>query len=235
MTPIYEVQPLMTTLQKLLVISTALCALAFAATARAQDSGSNQAPLGDVVRQQREQRQHSKTAKKVVTDEDIPANRMRWTRDQVAEFLIIPAVQISGTIPNDSTTSKGTGLKHDKLTVWFGPHLGQDEACYGPDCAADAFLRKFQKGQWTGSRARILFDSDDTVDSYQARIAHFEVVHDVHGKWQGVVALIATPVATLAAACMYDFDDWAEAAPECDAFISSLQVKVPDRYIYVQH
>lgn len=210
----------------------ALCCLVLMTGAWAQDSGS-QPPLGDVVRRQQEQRQHSKTAKKVVTDEDMPANRMHWTRDQVAEFVIIPAVQISGMVPNgDSSTAPVMGQKNDKIYVSFGPHLGQADSCGSLDCG-EQFLGRFQRGKLAGSKARILFDSDEVVDGYQARVAHFEVVHDVLGKMQGSVAFIATGVATLTAACMYNFDDWAEAAPECDAFISSLRINVPQKYIYV--
>jgi len=218
-----------------LLFWTVLGCLILVAGAWAQDStdSGGQTPLGDVVRRQREQRQHSKTAKKVVTDEDIPANHMHWARDQVAEFVIIPAVQISGMVPNDdSPTPTVMGQKNNKIYVSFGPHLGQADSCGSLDCG-EQFLQKFQRGKWAGSRARILFDSDEVVGGYQARVAHFEVVHDVLGKMQGTVTFIAAGVATLTASCMYSFQDRPEAEPECDAFISSLRINVPQKYIYV--
>ncbi|MGB0104397.1 MAG: hypothetical protein WBP51_09340, partial [Candidatus Sulfotelmatobacter sp.] len=94
--------------------------------------------------------------------------------------------------------------------------------------------RKFQLGKWL-EKARILFDSDEVIQEYDARVAHFEVVHDVRGKMQGSAAFIAAGVATLVATCMYSFQDRVEAEPECDAFISSLRINVPPKYIYVGH
>ena len=191
-----------------------------------------------MVRQQREQRQHSKTAKRVVSDDDIPANHMNWMNGWVAEFVIIPAVHISGLTPNDdSSSATALGQKKDKIYVGFGPHLGERDWCGSGslDCAEHAFLKRFQGGGWVASSARILFDSDDAVGDYTARVAHFEILHDTRGKMQGSAALIETPIATLMAYCMYNAKDRTEAEPECDAFISSLRVEVPQRYIYVQH
>jgi hypothetical protein len=217
---------------------TALCCPVLLAGAWAQDSpdSGSQTPLGDVVRRQREQQQHSKTAKRVVADDDIPASHTHWTRDWVAEFKIIPAVAISALVPIDgSGTRTALGQKNDKIYVWFGPHLGEADCSNSLDCAEEEVLRKFQQGIWKGSKARILFDSDETVQDYAARVAHFEVVHDVRGKMQGSVALIATGVATLVASCMYSFQDRPEAERECDAFISSLRIDFPQKYIYVGH
>jgi hypothetical protein len=84
-----------------------------------------------------------------------------------------------------------------------------------------------------GSSARILFDADDPVGDYEAREAHFEIMNDSRGKMQGTVAVIDTPFATLTAWCMYNAKDRTETEPECDAFISSLKVEVPERYVYV--
>jgi hypothetical protein len=222
---------------------TTLCAGALcfvlAAAAWGQDSsnGGSQTPLGDVVRHQQEQRQHSKTAKKVVSDDDIPANRSHVMGDWVAEFVIIPAVHISGLVPNDdSTTGTAMGKKQDKIYVGFGPHLLDTGTCSESlECAEGAFERNLQRGNWAGSKARILFTSDDDIQEYPARVAHFEVVHDVRGKVEGSAAFIQTPIAILTATCMYKAQDRPEAEPECDAFISSLQVSVPQRYIYVEH
>lgn len=215
-----------------------LCCLLLATGAWAQDSADSgaQTPLGDVVRQQQEQRQHAKTAKKVVSDDDIPANQMRRWNGQVAEYVIIPAVRISGLTPtDDSSTATALGQKKDKIFVGFGPHLGETEWCSDPECAEKAFLHRFQRGGWVASSARILFDSEDAVGDYEARVAHFEVLNDVRGKMLGSVALVETPVATVMAYCMYNAKDRTHAEPECEAFISSLEVEVPERFIYVQH
>jgi hypothetical protein len=214
------------------------CCLALAVCARAQDSSDagGQTPLGDVVRHQQEQRKHSKPAKKIVTDDDLPANHMRRFNAWVAEFVIIPAIKISSTAPIDDST-EADGQKKSKVDIWFGPHLGDPDSCSGgtPECAEQAFLRRYRSGSWAGSTARILFDSDDQVGDYPARVAHFEVVHEVRGKMLGTVALIQTPFAVLTAACIYNAKDQPDAEPECDAFISSLQVDVPEKYIYVEH
>ena len=66
-------------------------------------------------------------------------------------------------------------------------------------------------------------------------MAHFEILNDVRGKMLGTVALVETPLSTVMAYCMYNAKDRTDAEPECDAFISSLHVEVPERYVYVQH
>jgi hypothetical protein len=210
-----------------------------ASRAWAQESGDTGPALGDLVRHQREQRQQgAKTAKKVVTDDDIPANRMHPVRDQVAEFVIIPAIRISGEAANDEApTSTVAGQKSSKVSIEFGPHLTSPPSCYDGslDCAEEALLAQYRIGTWSGSRSKVLFDSDDAVQDFPARVMHFEVVHDVRGRMLGTAALIQTPVAILQAVCMYKASNQAEAESQCDAFISSLQVDVPERYIYVEH
>jgi hypothetical protein len=205
----------------------------------AQESGDSGPALGDVVRHQQERRQQgAKTAKKIVTDDDIPASRTHTVRDQVAEFVIIPAVRISGMAPNDgASTSPAGGQKQPKVSVRFGPHLTSPPSCYDGslDCAEEALLALYRVGIWSGGRSKVLFDSDGGVQDFPARVVHFEVVHDVRGKMLGTAALIQTPVAILQAVCMYKASDQADAEPECDAFISSLEVNVPERYIYVEH
>jgi hypothetical protein len=215
-----------------------LCWLLLAAGLRAQNSAGSgdQTPLGDVVRQQREQRQHSKTAKRVVSDDDIPANHYGRSADSVAEYVIIPAIKISGPTPLEAAnTVSPIGQKRGKIYVGFGPHLGWSDWCGGLDCAEQAFLRHFQRGGWVPGSAHVLFDSNDAVGDYEARIAHFEILNDVRGRMQGAVALIEVPMATLMAYCIYDAKERPEAEPECEAFISSLQVDVPERFIYVKH
>lgn len=214
------------------------CALVLllAAGAGAQSSSDpGNPPLGDVVRHQREER-HSKTARKILTDDDIVTSRLHRTKVQVAEFVIIPAIQISSLIPDDnSTKASGTETKKGKIDISFGPHLGESYLCIGDlGCAEESFLQKFQQSGWAGSKARILFDSDDQIGSYPARVAHLEVVNDVRGKMIGTAVFIETPVAVVNAACLYPAEDRQDAEEVCEAFIGSLQVEVPKRFIYVQ-
>ena len=213
--------------------------LMLAGRTRAQDSGDHGPSLGDVVRHQQERRQQgARTARKVVTDDDIPANHMHPVRDQVAEFVIIPAIQISGMAPNDDQpNSANAAQKSAKISVGFGPHLTGPRSCYDGslDCAEDALLAQYQIGSWSGSRSIVLFDSDSAVQDFPARVVHFQVVHDVRGKMLGTAALIQTPVAIVQAVCLYKASDQADAEADCDGFISSLHVDVPERYIYVEH
>jgi hypothetical protein len=222
-------------IRKLTLLLVCMCLMGLS-SARGQNSADCGAPLGDVVRQQREQRQHSKTAKRVVSDDDIPASHVHWMNAWVAEYKIIPAVKISALVPNSTSGAVAGTAKFGKIDAGFGPHLGERDWCEGSlDCAEESFLRTFQRPGWAGSRARILFDSDTSVGDYEARTAHFEVVNEVRGKLAGTVAVIQTPVATLKAYCIYNAKDRDEAEPECDAFISSLRVEVPQRYVYVHH
>jgi hypothetical protein len=217
-----------------------LCCLGLAVGAWAQDStGANvQIPLGDVVKRQREQQLHSKPAKKVVTDDDIPANHMQRFNGYVAEYRIIPSIRISGMVPiSDSPPATAIGQKKDKIYIRFGPTLLDADACNDGtlDCAEQALIRQFDHGQKIGSKARVLFDADDTVQNFPARVVHFELDHDVRGKMQGAVALIRTPITIVTATCLYSLQDQAEAEPECETFISSLNVDVPQKRIYVEH
>ncbi|MGA7077758.1 MAG: hypothetical protein ACLPZJ_05300 [Terriglobales bacterium] len=219
-----------------------LCCLMLVAGAWAQEStGSGtdqQTPLGAVVKRQREQRQYSKTAKKVVTDDDIPANHTYRFNGYVAEYRIIPAIRISGLVPiSDSPPATAIGQKKDKIYIRFGPTLMDPYACDNGtlDCAEQAFLGRFQHGGKLGSAVRILFDLDDTVQNYPARVAHFEVTDDVRGKIRGSVALIRTPIIIVTASCLYSVQDQAEAEAECETFISSLNVDIPEKRINVDH
>src|SRR5215813_1329542 len=144
--------------------------------APAQDSPTQPA-LGDVVRKQKEQRQQSKPAKRVVTDEDMPSTNTHTRYGQVAEYKIIPAIMISGTAPNGTASSyTAAAPKKGQLYIGFGPSLLQPDSCgIGQlDCAEEDLLRTFQRGSWAGSRTRVLFDSDDMVQEYHARVTHFE-------------------------------------------------------------
>ncbi len=212
------------------------------AGAWAQDStgsgADQQTPLGDVVKRQRDQRQSSKTAKKVVTDDDIPANHTHRFNGYVAEYRIIPAIRVSGLVPiSDSLPATAIGEKKDKIYIRFGPTMLDPYACENGtmDCAEQAYLRRFEHGGKLGSAVRILFDLDDTVQNYPARVAHFEVTDDVRGKMRGSVALIKTAVIIVSASCLYSVRDQAEAEAECETFISSLNVDVPENKMYVEH
>jgi hypothetical protein len=223
-----------------LVGGSGLCCLMLLAGAWAQDTtgADQQTPLGEVVKRQREQRQYSKTAKKVVTDDDIPANHTHRFNGFVAEYRIIPAIRISGLVPiGDSPPATAIGEKKDKIYINFGPRMLDPYACENGtmDCAEQAYLGRFAHGGKLGSAARILFDLDDTVQDYPARIAHFEVTDDVRGKMRGSVALIRTPVIIVTASCLYSVSDQAEAEAECETFISSLNVDVPEKRLNVEH
>jgi len=219
--------------------------MALGAAASAQDStdADGQTPLGDVVRRQREQRQHSKTAKRVVSDDDVPGSHMQWVTNWVAVTRIIPGVKIQGLAPDDTSVATAMGQKKGKIYISFGPDNGgpigdslDSQWCNTDplDCAEQAFIAQVQRGGSIGSKGRILFDSDDTVQTYPARVAHFEVVHDVRGKMQGSVALIESPVGILSARCLYSVQDQIEAEPQCDKFISSLRIDFPEKYVYVK-
>ena len=212
------------------------CTVASVAGGQEAAGSRPQTPLGDMVRQERDH-EHSK-AKRVVTDDDVPSTHMHRMRDQVAENRIIPAIRISGLAPDDtSQAATPVGQKRDRIYVGFGPHLTNDDTCDAEDsnCSEELFLSKYERGGWAGSRTKILFDTDDAVQQFPARIAHFEVVHPVRGKMRGMVAFIATPIAPLSASCLYKVEDEAEAEPECETFISSLEVEIPEKYIYVEH
>jgi hypothetical protein len=215
--------------------SVILCSLVLLASAGAQDSGT-QPSLGDLARQQRELRRHEKPPTHVLTDDDVAATGKVWTAGYAAEFVIIPEPRIEGLAPRDPAAKQTFfGRKINQMYVSFGPHLNdKGDWCSGSfECSERSFLRRFGWGGWVPGSARILFDSDATVGDYQARVAHFEALHNGRGKMLGSVALIATPFTTLMASCIYEAKDRTQAEPDCDGFISSLKVVVPEHYIYV--
>jgi hypothetical protein len=195
----------------------------------AQDSGgdANQPSLGDVVRHQKETTQ--KKAKRVVSDDDVPGSHTWMVRGDFGVQVIIPNVQIYGMAPN-TVKMNVPYSPEQKAMVWFGPDLNR---CFDVECAKTAYLHGFSY-KLSGT-LKILFETDDSVAGYPARIAHLELKNDELGKMLGVVALIATPFSSVAPTCMYLEKDAADMEPACEKFISSLEVHIPQKYIYVQH
>lgn len=194
----------------------------------AQDAGdANQPSLGDVVRHQKETTQ--KKAKRVVSDEDVPGATTRKVRGDFGVQVIIPNLMIYGKAPV-SVRMNVPYTPEQKAFVWFGPDLNR---CFNVECVKTTYLRDFHQGM-AGGTLKILFESDDSVDGYPARIAHLELDSDVRGKMLGVVALIATPFSSVAPTCMYLEKDTTEMQPACEEFIASLEIHVPQNYIYVQ-
>lgn len=189
-----------------------------------------QAPLGDIVRKQQADRQRGKKAKHVVGDEDLAGSHLHEVRGSAATTVIIPDVTIIGMLP-DGVLLYPTPESKQKLQVWFGP--GSLDRCNELDCAEETYFGALPRT--IGGSIRVLFESDDSIDGNPARIVHFEIAHDVRGKILGAVALIQTPVAAGAATCTYRAADTSDAESDCDAFIRSLRVRMPERYIYVQH
>jgi len=211
----------------IILVACAGWAFGLPTAARAQDS-SSQVPLGDVVRHQQQERQSGKKAKRTLNDEDIHGHTRRVSGD-AAVTVIIPNIQITGYV-EDVNVKPGT---EPKLYAWIGSR--SLDACGDLDCAKMVYLHELP--QWPsmfGGTPLVLFESEASIDGYPARIAHIEVKHDVKGKMLGEVAFIQTPVAATAASCIYKSD-----APEletaCDAFIGSLQIHMPERFIYVEH
>ena len=204
------------------------CLLMSGVAAVCQDSpDSNQKPLGDVVRRQKQEREHGKKAARVVGDEDIVGPHMKRVTQWVATQIIIPAIRVTAVVPDTARTS-GQPNPADKMMTWFGPDLN---AC-GLECAQAEYVRQFNlvhKG-----KLKILFSGDDSVGGYPALVGHFELVDDYHGKTLGMFALIQTPVSIAPATCMYRADA-PEAEPACEAFIDSIEVYMPEKYIYVEH
>jgi hypothetical protein len=202
------------------------CCVAAAAGAFAQDD-TTQRPLGDVVRNQKNTQQ--KKAAKVVGDEDIAGAQSRRVWGDFATQVIIPNVRISGKAP--LTVKMNVPYSPEqKAFVWFGPDLNR---CFDLECAKATYLRDFHYA--LAGTPKILFEMDDSIDGYPARIAHLELKSDVRGKMLGVVALIVTPFSSSAPTCMYLEKDSAEMESACEAFINSLELHIPERYIYVQH
>lgn len=188
--------------------------------------------LGDVVRQQRTNRQQSKTARRVISDDDITPPHSHWLRSQVAFTRIIPSIHVSALVPDGVSADPD---QKQKMYIGFGPEYWDGQYCDADlDCAAKTFMARLNRSPMT-SGARVLFDEDTSIGGYAARVAHFELRHEVRGKMQGSVALVRVPVTVVAAYCMYRPEDKPEVEPQCDAFISSLRIAVPEKYIYVEH
>ena len=210
-----------------LAVGCILCCLACPA-GEAQEPG--QTSLGDVVRHQQADHQHAKAAKRVLTDDDMPASRMLGIAGVAASMKIIPCIGMSATVPGYATTPWAADPKPKKMYAWFGPSLDE---CGDLDCAEAIYLRDIPRT--FGGRTRILYESDDIVQGYPARVAHLEVLHDVRGKLVGSVALVQTPEAAFAVTCLYHPGDTSEVETDCDAVLASIQVRFPAKYIYVQH
>jgi hypothetical protein len=204
------------------------CSMFAGLHARAQDSSSDQPPLGDVVRRQQEQRQHAGKAKRVVGDEDVAGSNMHQITGAIATTVIIPYIRVTGMVP-DGVTVEWPPNPRQKLSAWFTPF----DSCFDLECAKAAYIRQFP--MIVGGKLTLLFESDDSVGGYPANVAHFKVVHDVRGKSLGIVAWIQTPASVAAASCMYHEEDSSVAEIPCEQFIASVQVHVPERYMYVDH
>jgi hypothetical protein len=180
--------------------------------------------LGDLARKQKETPQ--KKAARVIGDDDMPGSRTVW--GDFATQVIIPNVRISAKAPR--TAKMNAPYSPDqKAFVWFGPDLNR---CFDVECAQATYLRDFHYR--LAGTPKILFESDDSVGGFPARIAHFEIKSDVRGKILGIVALIATPFSSSAPTCMYLEKDSTEMESECEEFIGSLELHIPEKYIYVQ-
>jgi hypothetical protein len=213
------------TIASLLCLLAASCLLA--RTALAQDSSQDSNPsLGDVVRRQANG-QHKK-AKRVLSDEDVAGPHKHEVTGYAATTVIIPDIRITGTVPDAVRMNVPTDLKQ-KMTVSFGPSL---DSCFDVECAKSTYLRIFP--QVFGGTPTVLFETDESIDGNRAQIVHLQFLHNVRGKVLATVALIQTPASAASATCMYKATD-AEVETDCDAFIASLRIHVPERYIYVQH
>jgi len=194
---------------------------------RAQET---QAPLGDVVRKQQAEREHGRKAKRIIGDEDVGGFHLHEVSGDAATTVIIPNVRITGMVP-DGVSLSGKADSKQKMRVWFGP--GTLDRCFDLDCAKEIYLSMLPL--MIGGSGKVLFESDDSIEGNPVRVVHFEVTHEVRGKILGTVALIQTPVAAGAATCTYQPADASDVESDCDAFIRSLRVHMPERYIYVQH
>lgn len=215
------------------------CLLLLAVIARAEDApdGSSR-PLGDVVRQQKSASQHGKTARRVLNDDDIAPSHTHWMVGWAATTKIIPAIKISGLVPDglpDLATTAPQGKQ--KIHIGFGPEISNGYSCAddGFDCAEQIFVEGLQRGGSLGRAARILFDSDGEVQGFRARVAHFEVRHEVQGRMVGTLVIVSVPPTVVVASCMYRELDRAEVEPQCDRFVSSLRIEAPKKFIYVEH
>lgn len=213
--------------RQFLVATLSWCLLGGAFALCQESPDSNRKPLGYVARQQKKEREHGKKAARVIGDEDIVGPHMRRVTQWVATQIIIPAIRVTAVVPDTAKTSGQPDLA-DKMMTWFGPDL---TAC-GLECAEAEYVRQFNavhKG-----KLKILFSGNDSVGGYEAIVGHFELVDEYRGKMLGVFALIQTPVSISPATCMYRADA-PEIEPACEAFISSIEVHMPEKYIYVEH
>jgi len=209
----------------LAVVACVLAAIPYA-IAQQGAADANQPSLGDVVRHQKETTQ--KKAKRVVSDEEMPGSHTHTVWGDFATQVIIPNIRISAEAP-ETVKMNVPYSPEQKAFVWFGPDLNR---CFDVECAKATYLRDFHYA--LAGTPKILFETEDSVDGYPDRIAHLELKNDVRGKMLGVVALIATPFSSAAPTCMYLEKDASDMEAACEAFISSLELHIPQRYIYVQ-
>lgn len=199
-------------------------ACAFTPALRAQDSSPS---LGDVVRNRASQ--PHKKAKRVLSDEDVGGPHKHEVTGWEANTVIIPGIRITGNVP-DYVLMKYPPDPNQKMYVSFGPSL---DSCFDLDCAHMTFLH-LVPGVF-GGKPTVLYESDDFINGNSARVLHLEIMHDVRGKVFATVALIQTPASVADAFCTYKAADAPDVETDCEAFIASLQIHVPEKYIYVQH
>ena len=211
----------------LLVVLAASYALTCISLAQdsSQDSGQ---PLGDVVRRQHDDHQ-TKKAKRVLSDEDVAGPHTWEVTGYVATTVIIPAIRITGMVPDNVPIRVPPDYKQ-KMIVSFAPSL---DSCFDLNCAESTYLHLF-RGVFGGT-AKVLFESDESIDGNPARVAHLEIVHDERGKMLATVAFIQTPASVASATCIYKLADAPDVETDCEKFVASLQLHVPEKYIYVQH
>jgi len=214
------------------LIILAVCAgwaLWLTTAALTQDS-STQVPLGDVVRHQQQERQRGKKAKHTLNDEDIHEHKREVSGD-AAVTVIIPNIQITGYVEDVNANPKPSA--EPKLYAWIGSR--SLDACSDLDCAKMVYFDELPHlPSMFGATPRILFESESSIDGHRALIAHIEVKHDVKGTMFGEVAFIETPIVATAATCVYK-SDTPDLEAACDEFIGSLQIHMPERFIYVEH
>jgi hypothetical protein len=212
---------------KWFVPASALIGLLWISGALAQESTGGATPtLGEVARHQRQQ---PKTAKLVVGDDDIPSSHTHRITGMAGTTKMIPYITFTGLVPDVITVSTVLDPKQ-KIHVRFGPQAV--ESCYDLDCAETTYLQTFPKT--FGGTVRILFDTNETIQNYQARVAHIEIIHDVLGKLTGSVVFVRAPVVVVTATCIYRAEDRSDAESDCNTYIESLQINVPAKYIDAQ-
>ena len=214
-------------LASLLALLAASCALT--CIAAGQDSSQNSGqPLGDVVRHQHDD-QPTKKAKRVLSDEDVTGLHTHEITGYAATTVIIPGVRITGSVPDNVPVRIPPDFKQ-KMIVSFMPSL---DSCSDVNCAESTYLRQF-RGVF-GGRPKVLFETDESVSGSPARVVHLEIENDELGKMFATVAFIQTPASAASATCLYKLADAPDVETDCEKFIASLQLHVPEKYIYVQH